>query len=341
MLERFACFASLVALSTVAVAACTAEPEAKDEAVDETTQDFSVRDTRIAGTLSYGETSPKTLYRNGWRAHYVAYEFSGGEGDEVDVWVRSQGGDPVTWILDHDWRVVAKNDDASPGNTDSHVVARLPKSASAKHYVVVRDYWLDTMTFEVSLAGTSVAPAGSCEVDADCAKIEKGCCALGDFIAVAADEVADYRAGLACPQPVFCPAIAVVDDHSMAQCNFATKKCELVKPKDIACGGFTLNPHACPAGYACRGDAMIADAPGKCVQTCGGIAARPCTDPTEECVDDPNDACDPNDGGADCGGICQPKAPPPADCRTTGCDAGQYCSLCWGSFACIPNGAMC
>jgi hypothetical protein len=36
---------------------------------------------------------------------------------------------------------------------------------------------------------------------------------------------------------------------------------------------------------------------------CGGIAAFPCPDDMS-CIDDPNDSCDPNNGGADCGGIC-------------------------------------
>lgn len=28
-------------------------------------------------------------------------------------------------------------------------------------------------------------------------------------------------------------------------------------------------------------------------------------------------------------------------CLETGCDEGQYCSDCWGSFQCIPDGAVC
>jgi hypothetical protein len=36
---------------------------------------------------------------------------------------------------------------------------------------------------------------------------------------------------------------------------------------------------------------------------CGGIAAFPCPD-NQVCVDNPNDSCDPQNGGADCGGIC-------------------------------------
>ena len=49
------------------------------------------------------------------------------------------------------------------------------------------------------------------------------------------------------------------------------------------------------------------------------------------------DDCDPTMGGADCGGICEGTA----DCRSTGCAVGDYCSFCWGSYACIPNGAVC
>lgn len=29
------------------------------------------------------------------------------------------------------------------------------------------------------------------------------------------------------------------------------------------------------------------------------------------------------------------------DCRDTGCGAGRYCSYCWGTFQCIPDGALC
>src|SRR5262245_46865435 len=36
---------------------------------------------------------------------------------------------------------------------------------------------------------------------------------------------------------------------------------------------------------------------------CGGITGKPCPD-GYECVDDPGDDCDPEAGGADCGGIC-------------------------------------
>ncbi len=41
---------------------------------------------------------------------------------------------------------------------------------------------------------------------------------------------------------------------------------------------------------------------------CGGFAGTPCAE-GYSCIDDPNDGCDPNQGGADCGGICMKENP--------------------------------
>ena len=46
---------------------------------------------------------------------------------------------------------------------------------------------------------------------------------------------------------------------------------------------------------------------GVCVKpsgSCGGILGRGCEVPTERCIDDPHDDCDPAKGGSDCIGIC-------------------------------------
>jgi hypothetical protein len=53
---------------------------------------------------------------------------------------------------------------------------------------------------------------------------------------------------------------------------------------------------------------------------CGGIAGIPCAEGFA-CVDDPHDDCDPNQGGADCGGICKREAPSRRAC--TGREPGQ------------------
>jgi hypothetical protein len=31
----------------------------------------------------------------------------------------------------------------------------------------------------------------------------------------------------------------------------------------------------------------------------------------------------------------------PDDCRSNGCDTGATCQICWGHFACVPEGALC
>jgi hypothetical protein len=59
-------------------------------------------------------------------------------------------------------------------------------------------------------------------------------------------------------------------------------------------------------------------------QFCGGIAGFPCPE-GQTCVDNPNDDCDPANGGADCGGICVSK---PAFCGGIAafpCPEGQTC----------------
>jgi hypothetical protein len=59
---------------------------------------------------------------------------------------------------------------------------------------------------------------------------------------------------------------------------------------------------------------------------CGGIAGFPCP-AGQACIDDPSDDCDPQNGGADCGGICVDE-PEPAFCGGFAgipCPEGQTC----------------
>jgi hypothetical protein len=51
---------------------------------------------------------------------------------------------------------------------------------------------------------------------------------------------------------------------------------------------------------------------------CGGIAGIPCAEGFV-CIDDPRDSCDPEQGGADCGGICRKEHPT----ACTGREPGQ------------------
>lgn len=297
-----------------------------DEKSDRFRQRFS-----LAGTIRYGET--KTVaYKN--PPPYLGYRLTGQAGDEVTISVRSKDGDPYTWLLDGRYEIVAKNDDAR-GSLDSFIAVTLPRAGT--YYVVFRDYWRQPATFAVEVQGQP-KDLTACNIDADCVKVQKGCCEIAGSTAVNKDQADAYEQSLGCPKPTICPLVVPPPSYTVAQCNNRTHTCELVEPEDIACGGFSINPHQCPAGWSCRGDGLAHDAPGRCVQFCGGIASIPCVRPDAVCVDDPNDACDPNAGGADCGGIC---TAPEADCRSTGCETGRFCTLCWGSFQCIPDGAVC
>jgi hypothetical protein len=115
----------------------------------------------------------------------------------------------------------------------------------------------------------------------------------------------------------------------MAEC--IQNKCTAVPVAEIACGGFTINPHSCPEGYECTGDGLARDLPGQCTpvatdRTCGGIANLQCP-AGQICVENPNDSCDPNNGGADCGGVCRDEICSGATAR---CAAGYH----WDQYEC-------
>lgn len=295
---------TLALCATLGLSACAAD--AKDEVaedfgdlagLDDKSDAFSYR-MKIVGSLDYGQVSDPVAYS--WKPRFRAFKFAGDAGDEIDVWVRSADGDPVTWVLDDSFRVVASNDDADTSTLDSHVVATLPPHPSRTHYIVFRDYWLDSVTMTVELGGRPALTA--CDVDADCALVERGCCALGDWTAVRADQVEAYEASKVCDGSP-CPLPPSVDRGTRALCNNDRKVCEAVDGEDIACGGRSLNPHECATGWICSGPGLAVDGPGACYRFCGGFGNFGCPD-GYGCADDPYDGCDPAAGGADCGGIC-------------------------------------
>lgn len=107
---------------------------------------------------------------------------------------------------------------------------------------------------------------------------------------------------------------------------------------DCGTGGNPCAAVTCPVGSICVVEPVLcitAPCPGigKCVQQpaphCGGIAGIPCPG-SGQCVDDPSDSCDPNNGGADCGGICQ-CLPVPGVCNGGHFDTSP--SIC----DCVPN----
>ena len=91
------------------------------------------------------------------------------------------------------------------------------------------------------------------------------------------------------------------------------KSNQLKASTPTTCGSRGLAP--CPSGQSCINDpnkpgcSTAVDCPGICATldgpTCGGFAGLQCPDPLRQiCVDNPNDSCNPQNGGADCSGIC-------------------------------------
>jgi hypothetical protein len=340
-------FSTLALMAALVVPACAPDTD-KQEVVEDFSQLTSGAQTRdafsyqmqIVGSLDYGQSSSAVSYRNPPR--FRAFKFAGDAGDHVIVDVRStNGGDAVAWLLDDSFHVVAANDDAADGVYDSRIEVTLPEHASRTHYVVFRDYSLKSRKFKVQLTGTS--GISYCNQDSDCEKITAGCCQLS-YTAIAAGKETAYRESLACPADLVCSKMMIRFTDDVAQCDNDTHRCELVDPLAVSCGGRRVNVHECPEGYLCQGAGLKVDAPGTCRKFCGGIGNIQCADGAS-CVDDPTDECDPATGGADCGGICQPRTcggfgnlacPDSLDCiddpndscdvATGGADCGGLCS---------------
>ncbi len=260
---------SFVAISLLGACATQTKAPVDDDFAsiagqDEKADAFSTK-MKIVGSLDYGHTSDAVRYSKTPR--YRAFKFGGNAGDSVDVWVRSTHGDPVAWVLDNKFHVLAMNDDADDRTTDAHVTVTLPASTSITHYIVFRDYALATHDFTVELGGG--ASWANCATDADCVALPSGgCCPDGTLTAVNADQTAAFDLATTCtaiPRPL-CPNHMVLDSR-VAQCNFATNRCEMIAPTDIHCGGNIATVHACPADFTCQLVVSRPDTGGSCVAT--------------------------------------------------------------------------
>jgi hypothetical protein len=69
-------------------------------------------------------------------------------------------------------------------------------------------------------------------------------------------------------------------------------------------------------------------------QFCGGFGNIQCPE-GKVCVDDPDDGCDPNNGGADCGGICVDPSP----CEAAGGTCHDGLAIC--DAGTVPSSASC
>ena len=111
------------------------------------------------------------------------------------------------------------------------------------------------------------------------------------------------------------------------RCETRPQACITLYDPVCGCDGNT-HSNACVA--AARGVSVRHEGP--CTRDapfCGGIAGFPCPG-QGKCIDDPSDDCDPNNGGADCGGICV--CP-----RTATCAPGSHWDSNPAVCRCVPD----
>jgi hypothetical protein len=99
-------------------------------------------------------------------------------------------------------------------------------------------------------------------------------------------------------QPVTAPECAAVSCIEGSECVVVdgVASCQPIEPNPCAAV-------LCPVGTTCE----VVDGEGVCSASapfCGGFAGIECNG-AAQCVDDPSDDCDPQNGGADCGGVCE------------------------------------
>src|SRR5437588_3914267 len=121
---------------------------AKDYLFGESELDVFSSQMSVLGPLLHGQTSDLVGYIHPPR--YRAFRFAAAQYDRIDVWVRSEDGDAVAWVLDTNYQTLAWNDDAHPGTTDAHIVLTIPSSQPV-FYIVFREYSLAFSHFRVRL----------------------------------------------------------------------------------------------------------------------------------------------------------------------------------------------
>ena len=166
------------------------------------------------------------------------------------------------------------------------------------------------------------------------------------------------------PSPDVCACVPQEPDAcSRVRCRAGTH-CELVDDRATCAPDEPPNPCAavlCPAPSTC--DVVNGQAVCTPIEPsgpfCGGFAGIACPG-SGTCVDAPGDGCDPANGGADCGGVCEcnlralcirgsvfdpspevcacvPQEPPPDPCAGVRCRAGTHCEVVDDGALCAPD----
>jgi hypothetical protein len=300
------------------------ESHAQAPPLDVNARNFRKR-VQVLGTIPYGTTTPTIVLRGVPR--FRAFAFRGNTNDPVEVWVRSPDGDPVAWILNERFAVVAENDDANEGEQDALLQLSLP--APGTYYILFRDYDFAPASFTVSLQRGRAAPA--------CPPPLRWDPAIGRCIGESSLTCGGLT-GRGCPPGYQCQD----DPRDRCDPRFGGRDCGgTCVPVPRGPGGPGGGTGGCdPSGAASCTQFQSWDARAcRCVDnpSCGGWAGRPCA-AGYQCVDDPRDACDPRAHGAHCNGLCVAGGTSPGGCDPSGasrCAAYQTWDL--RGCACVDN----
>ena len=153
-------------------------------------------------------------------------------------------------------------------------------------------------------------------------------------------------------QPVLAPECAALSCPEGNDCVVVDGVAECQPPEPNPCAAVL-----CPVDSTCE----VVDGAGVCTPPappfCGGFAGFACNG-SAQCVDDPSDDCDPENGGADCGGVCECNiralciqgfvfdsspavcecvpAPETNPCALVDCFPNQVCEVQQGEAVCVP-----
>ena len=123
---------------------------------------------KLLGSLASGQPSDSVSYTT--PPKYRGFSFIGHVGEQADVWVRSDDGDAVAWVVDNSFNRLAQNDDADSTSLDAHITLKLPANSpetSQKYYIIFTEYSGNAAHFTVEVVVTG-STSGNVFTPVDC-----------------------------------------------------------------------------------------------------------------------------------------------------------------------------